>query len=67
MTSKLTILLFFFPRTTLKFLRRTMLKRRISNQLDADKVRFIDVIISTRFGHHYAHHQEYSSEPTDRL
>jgi hypothetical protein len=42
-------------------------KRRINNQLDADKVRFIDVITSTCFGHHYAHHQEYRSETTDRL
>jgi hypothetical protein len=43
------------------------MKRRINNQLDADKLRFIDVISSTCFGHHYAHHQEYRSEPTDRL
>jgi hypothetical protein len=34
------------------------MKRRINNQLDADKLRFIDVISSTCFGHHYAHHQE---------
>jgi hypothetical protein len=31
------------------------MKRRINNQLDADKLRFIDVISSTCFGHHYAH------------
>jgi hypothetical protein len=42
-------------------------KRRINNQLDADKLRFIDVISSTCFGYHYAHHQEYRSETTDRL
>jgi hypothetical protein len=36
------------------------MKRRINNQLDADKLRFIDVISSTCFGHHYAHHQEYN-------
>jgi hypothetical protein len=49
--------------------KRTFLsmKRRINNQLDADKLRFIDVISSTCFGLHYAHHQEYRSEPTDRL
>jgi hypothetical protein len=35
--------------------------------LDADKLRFIDVISSTCFGHHYAPHQEYRIEPTDRL
>jgi uncharacterized protein (DUF1919 family) len=40
-------------------------KRRINNQLDEDKLRFIDVISSTCFGHHYAHHQEYRSETTD--
>jgi hypothetical protein len=39
------------------------MKRRINNQIDADKLRFIDVISSTCFRHHYAHHQEYSSEP----
>jgi hypothetical protein len=43
------------------------MKRRINNHPDADKLRFIDVMISSRFGHHYAHHQEYRSEPTDRL
>jgi hypothetical protein len=43
------------------------MKRRINNQQDADKLRFTDVIISTCFGHHYAHHQEYRSAPTDRL
>jgi hypothetical protein len=43
------------------------IKRRINNQLDADKLRFIDVISSTCFWKHYAHHQEYRSEPTDRL
>jgi hypothetical protein len=32
--------------------------RRINNQLDADKLRFIDVISSACFGHHYTHHQE---------
>jgi hypothetical protein len=42
-------------------------KRRINNQLDSDKLRFIDVISSTCFGHHYANHQEYRSEPIDRL
>jgi hypothetical protein len=28
-----------------------MMKRRTNNQLDADKLRFIDVISSTFFGH----------------
>jgi hypothetical protein len=32
-----------------------IMKRRIINQLDADKLRFIDVISSTCFGHHYTH------------
>jgi hypothetical protein len=36
----------------------SIMKRRINNQLDADKLRFIDVISSTFFGHHYAHHQD---------
>jgi hypothetical protein len=46
---------------------QTFTKRRINNQLDADKLRIIDVISSTCFGHHCAHHQEYRSEPTDCL
>jgi hypothetical protein len=29
-----------------------ILKRRINNKLDADKLRFIDVFSSTCFGHH---------------
>jgi hypothetical protein len=42
-------------------------RRRRNNQIDADKLRFIDVVSSTCFGHHYAHHQEYRSERTDGL
>jgi hypothetical protein len=42
------------------------MKRRINNQPDEDKLRFIDVINSTCFGQYYAHHQEYRSEPTYR-
>jgi hypothetical protein len=34
-------------------------QRRRKNQLDAVKLKFIDVIHSTYFRHHYAHHQEY--------
>jgi hypothetical protein len=34
------------------------MKRRINKQLDADKLRFTDVISSKYFGNHYAHHQE---------
>jgi hypothetical protein len=44
-----------------------IVKRRINNQLDADKLRSIDVISSKYFEHHYANHEEYRSEPTDRL
>jgi hypothetical protein len=44
-----------------------IMERRINNQLDADTLRFTDIIISTYFRHHYAHHQEYRSEPRDRL
>jgi hypothetical protein len=40
------------------------MKRKINNQLDADKLRFTDVISSTCVGHHYAHHQAYRCEPT---
>jgi hypothetical protein len=43
------------------------MKRRINNQLDADKLRFIDVISSACFGHHYALRQEHGIEPTDLL
>jgi hypothetical protein len=52
---------------SLTTLRSDPRKRRLNNQPDADKLRFIDVISSTYFGHHYAHHQEYRREPTDRL
>jgi hypothetical protein len=44
-----------------------IMKRRINNRLDADNLRFIVVISSTYFGHHYAHRQEYRNEPTDHL
>jgi hypothetical protein len=51
----------------ISFDRASWITKRITNQLDADKLRFIDVISSTCFRHHYAHQQEYRSEPTDRL
>jgi hypothetical protein len=43
------------------------MKRRINDQLDADKLRFIDIISSKYFGNHYGQDQDYRSEPTDRL
>jgi hypothetical protein len=55
-----------YPKNKCTYIVEKM-KRRINNQLDADKLRFIDVISSTCFRHHYAHHQEYRGEPADRL
>jgi hypothetical protein len=38
------------------------------NQLDAEELEFfIGVVNSTCFGHHYAHHQEYKTKPTNRM